>query len=286
MKKNKIVIGVVIGVLVIVGILVFGRLGLLNIIQMPPYENQAYISGKTLIIPFEKSFTQSTGDILHFCYISSQTDPCRFPKICVSESDCLSIGATWNNECIITPELLSTANRNVLIESIIPPEYTYYGRSYPVEVEVLFPETCASPSNNWDLDIKTVSALQGGTYSVKGQIIYNFGGTEQKIIIYRLENNECNIYNIYPVERTINDYDNLDDCKSHIGQNLVNVYRGNNCTQISIPITEKQDSDFENQEECELSIKPNNYFMIILVTVIILGVFIGLLFLYLKTRRR
>ena len=77
-------------------------------------------------------------------------------------------------------------------------------------------------------------------------------------------------------------------CKSDCNPKI-NVYRfeNNKCTLININSSEKLSNDYNTQEECQVNIVPPvNYFIIVIIILVIGGIVYGLYFLYIKTRKK
>lgn len=74
-------------------------------------------------------------------------------------------------------------------------------------------------------------------------------GYESKKIYYRLENNVCNQIEIYPSEKTDNDYSNLSDCNSQIFQSICT--ENWNCTSWSACSNSQQSRTCSDLNNCE-----------------------------------
>lgn len=180
---------------------------------------------------------------------------------------------------------------------------------------------CRSPvSDSFKLTFNNLTKIKveittsvGGTGSASGTINLQF--IEEKIIVYRLENNLCGLKNILLSERLENDYDTLTECQENILECItpndcegkyhiaipgvwgcednkcvwieeaeINVYRliENECRYIQILPMERTELDFDTLEECEQNIPSK---IPILPIILIIALISILIWLYLKTRK-
>jgi len=114
---------------------------------------------------------------------------------------------------------------------------------------------------------------------------------KKRIKVYRLENNQCNLYEIYEDEKQTNDYLTLEDCKKYIITPKKTYYRydpeTNSCKKVLLYSGEVTNNDYLTLEECEFNILPSaNYSKVIFVLILTGAGITGLTYLFLRFRKK